>query len=104
MDGCIIDHMKYVLAIFFILSLATAVFGFVGMNHSMTDGKMADGGCVASILDSSVCATDALSMAIHHISSYQSFSNILAPSYLAFVLFSSLLVLSFSIYRIFFTL
>ena len=55
--------MKYFLAVFFILFMAVSVFGFAGMTHTNHDGSVS-GGCVTSILDSSVCVDDVLSMVI----------------------------------------
>ena len=68
--------MKYFLAVFFILFMVVSVFGFAGMTHANHDGSVS-GGCITSILDSSVCVNDVLSMVIHHISAYQSFSQFL---------------------------
>ena len=69
-------YMRYFLALFLILFLAIAVFGFVGMNHTtaMNDGKEAPG-CAIPLFSSLVCVNGVIGMAIHHISAYQSFSQ-----------------------------
>src|SRR3990172_5852865 len=66
--------MKYVFATFLIVFLAVAVFGFIGMSHG---GHNMERGCVASVLDGSLCASSALGVAIHHISAYQSIADVL---------------------------
>ncbi|OGI90970.1 hypothetical protein A2911_00345 [Candidatus Nomurabacteria bacterium RIFCSPLOWO2_01_FULL_40_15] len=82
--------MKYFLIIFFILFLATAVFGFTAMNHGIHDGNVT-GGCGIPVLNISICANDIVGMVVHHISAYQSFSQILVShwqtSILLFLLF-----------------
>lgn len=66
---------KKIVAPFILASfLMVALFGFVAMSYG-PDGRM-EGGCPFSATGATFCPQDALIVAMHHISAYQSFLNI----------------------------
>jgi len=85
--------MKYLVLLFFISFIGIAIFGFalfdMGPNYSDN--------CIASAIDGKTCSTNITDMAIHHISSFQTFTTaLISPTigwslllaFLFFILFS----------------
>lgn len=54
--------------------MLVALFGFVAMSYG-SDGRM-EGDCPFSATGAALCPQDALIVAMHHISAYQSFLNV----------------------------
>lgn len=81
---------KGIVAPFMLVSfLMVALFGFVAMSYG-PDGRM-QGSCLFSATGMAFCPQDALVVARHHISAYQSFFNVPAHS-AAMILISALLL------------
>ncbi|MEK7478101.1 MAG: hypothetical protein AAB645_01900 [Patescibacteria group bacterium] len=75
--------MKYLTAMVVIIFLTTALFGFFYMDHM---GQASNSNCPVAALLSFACTPDALSMAIQHLSAFQSFFSIPLVSSLTLVL------------------
>jgi|SRR3989338_8015869 len=66
---------KQIISVMILISFLTIVFlSVVAMLH-MPDGDMS-GDCPFSALGDSLCPQDAVTVALHHISAYQSFFNV----------------------------
>lgn len=68
--------MKYLTAVIIIAFLSTALFAFFFMDHNMGHMGYATDNCPVAALLSFACAPDALSMAVQHLSAFQSFFSI----------------------------
>ena len=67
--------MKFLTAIILIGFIGITLLGFTGMSNPNMGDHM-NRSCLASFLDSDFCLPSAFSVAIHHISALQSFSNV----------------------------
>ena len=98
--------MKYFTAIFSLIFVFIALFGFAILCHdapvahaaiSMENMETESGNCLISNMAD--CATEGLPMAIQHISAYQSFSNVTVLSFMmavAVLFFGFVLIYTFS--------
>lgn len=83
--------MKYFIALIVILGIiGIGIFGFFIMNHDMNHSS---GNCVASIINNTVCPSDAISAILHHITAYEIFSQAIVNS-TSFVIIATLLLLA----------
>lgn len=83
--------MKTFTSLFLILILASiALFGFAFLGHSMSDMKP---DC-AFPLSGTICPNDTIEMAVHHISTLQTFSNVVIPPIWNLILFFASLILA----------
>ncbi len=89
--------MKYFLTFILIVSfVGIGVFGFALFDHAIMDGS--NSGCVASAIDGTACPTSIMEMTLHHVSVLQTLTTTLPSSSNWLLLFSSLLLVSVSIF------
>ena len=87
--------MKYVISLFLIVSfigigVSSATFFGMGVNHA--------GGCAASIIDGTLCPTNLVDFATHHLSALQILTGTAMPSNSSWILLiASLLLASVSL-------
>lgn len=78
MKGMTVMLKRIIAPLLLVAFLLVAFFSFAAMSYA-PDGSM-QGGCPFSTAGTPLCPQDALAVVMHHVSSYQSFFNVLVGS------------------------
>ncbi len=87
---------KIIAALVLTSFLTVAIFSFAVMIQG-PDGRM-EGDCPFSVVGQSICPQDTVAVAIHHISSYQSFLNVPVGAGLTALVISLLFVMFIALF------